>query len=164
MVFALAVVLTVLGMLVPMSKQEAATISNDVNNTLNSLQAIGGLSLTSYIFGNNFMICLIMFIPIAGPIFGFIVLFNSGTALSAIAITQGFPPWLALVAEFLTPVFWLEFAAYSTAISGSIWLLRRSMQHRGKHELRNTSLLVTICAAILLIGAIVETAIIALAA
>ena len=160
-IFALALIVTVLGMLVPLSPQQAKTIYDDVNSTLQSSQANG--TLASYIFGNNLMICLIMFIPIAGPIVGFTIIFSSGTALSAIAIAQGYPPYLALIAEFVTPVFWLEFVAYSTAIAGSIWLLRRMLQHKGKYEIRNTCILIAICAVILLVTAHIETTIIGLA-
>ena len=160
-IFVAALLITVLGMLIPISNQDANKISNDLNATVNSLKATN--SLPSYIFGNNFVICLMMFIPIAGPIFGFYVLFNTGTALSAVAISQGYPPLLALLAEFLTPVFWLEFAAYSIAIAESIWLLRRILQKPTIHEFKNAGILVTICAVILFVSAYIETAIISLA-
>lgn len=159
-IFILSVIFTALGTLVPISSQDATNISNDLNSTVQSLKENG--ALTTYIFGNNFMICLIMFIPIAGPILGFFILFNTGTAISAIAMTEGYSPYVALIAQFATPIIWLEFAAYSTAIAGSIWLTRRILQHRGKHEFRNTCLLVTICGIILLISAYVETAFISL--
>jgi hypothetical protein len=160
-VFILAIIFTALGMFVPLSSQDATTISKDLNNTVSSLKENN--ALTSYIFGNNFMICLIMFIPVAGPILGFFILFNTGTAISAIATTEGLPPFATFIAQFSTPIIWLEFAAYSTAIAGSIWLFRRILQQRGKYEIRNTCILVAICAIILLIGAYAETAIIALA-
>jgi hypothetical protein len=53
-------------------------------------------------------------------------------------------------------VFWLEFVTYSIAITESIWLVRRIMQRRWL-ELKNTGITIGICAALLIIGAIVET-------
>ncbi len=160
-IFVVALVITVLGMLAPLTAQQANDLSQNLNQTVDSLKTNG--ALTSYIFGNNFMICLIMFIPIVGPIFGLYALFNTGTAITAIATAQGYPPFIALFAEFLTPIFWLEFAAYSIAIAESIWLLGRILQQRSKSEIMNAVGFVTICAMILLVSAFVETWIISLA-
>ena len=62
---------------------------------------------------------------------------------------------IGLLSLVLTPVFWLEFIAYSTAMAESIWLTRRLMQRRWL-ELKNTAILIGICAAILIVSAIVE--------
>jgi hypothetical protein len=96
-----------------------------------------------------------MFVPLIGPIIGFIILGNTGVALGAISSVQGYPVWIELLSLVLTPVFWLEFAAYSTAIAEGIWLTRRLMQRRWL-ELKNTAILIGICAAILIVSAIVE--------
>jgi len=156
-IFIIASILTVIGAYIPVSSQDAQTISNQLNSTLNTHKANG--TLTEYIFLNNFEICLIMFIPIIGPVLGFIILFDTGTALGAIASVQGYPVALGLISLVLTPVFWLEFTAYSTAIAESIWLFRRITQFRWrmiKRELKNCGILIGICAAILIVGAIVE--------
>ena len=81
---------------------------------------------------------------------------------SAIATNGGYPSILAFVALFLTPVAWIEYAAYSTAMAESIWLFRRLMQRLGLRELRNTAIFISICAVLLVVGAIVETALISL--
>jgi hypothetical protein len=96
-----------------------------------------------------------MFVPIIGPIIGFIILFDTGVALGAIASVQGYPVYIGLLSLVITPVFWLEFAAYSTAMAESIWLTRRIFQRRWR-ELKNTAILIGICAAILIVSAIVE--------
>jgi uncharacterized membrane protein SpoIIM required for sporulation len=152
-IFLVAVLLTVIGSYVPLSHQDATSISNDINQTRSTYEANGGL--TQYIFLNNFSICLLMFIPIIGPLLGFYILFNTGIALGAIATTSGYPVILVLISLAITPVFWLEFATYSIAITESIWLVRRIMQRRWR-ELKNTGILIGICAALLIIGAIVE--------
>jgi len=154
----LALLVTALGMLVPTSQQEAELINNNLNQTVSSLTQGGGM--VQFIFGNNFMICLLMFIPIIGPLLGFFALFNTGTVINAIAIAEGYPSALVFIALFLTPVAWIEYAAYSTAISESIWLFRRFLQKQTWRELRITSIFISICGVLLLIGAIVEAVII----
>ena len=152
-IFIFAFIVTVIGSYIPISHQYATSISNSLNETVNTEKASG--TLTEYIFVNNFSIDLVMFIPLIGPIIGFIILGNTGVALGAISYVQGYPAWVALISELLTPVFWLEFIAYSTAIAESIWLTRRLMQRRWL-ELKNTAILIGICAGILIISAVIE--------
>ena len=158
-IFVLAFIVTVIGSYIPISHQDALSISNSLNSTVNTHKSNG--SLTEYIFINNFSIDLVMFIPIIGPIIGFIILGNTGVALGAISSVQGYPVWVELLSLILTPVFWLEFIAYSTAIAESIWLTRRLMQRRWL-ELKNTAILIGICAAILIVSAIIEVWLISL--
>lgn len=159
-VLIVALVITVVGSFMPMNSQEAKQINDELNKIVNSLSENG--ALMQYIFGNNFFICLLMFIPIIGPLLGFYVLFNTGTVVGAVATAGGYPPIVAFVALFLTPVAWLEFASYSVAMSESVWLFRRILQGRGKHEFKNASLFIALCAVLLLLGAITETALISI--
>ncbi len=148
-----------------MSAQDAQQISDDLNQTVTTLGNEG--ALVPYIFGNNLLICLLMFVPVIGPILGLYIMFNTGTVIGAIATAGGYSPALALVALFITPIAWIEFAAYSTAMTESIWLFRRFLQgwRVGLHELRkNTTLFVAIAAVLLAVGAIVETALISVGA
>ena len=158
-IFVVSFILTVVGAYVPLSHSDAQTISNQLNETLQTHRSNG--TLTEYIFINNFEICLLMFVPIIGPVLGLFILFDTGVALGAIASIQGYPVGLGLLSLILTPVFWLEFAAYSTAMAESIWLFRRLLQKRWL-ELKNTAILIGICAAILIVGAIVEVWLISL--
>jgi hypothetical protein len=159
-IFIIAFIVTVVGSFLPISHQDAQTISNQLNETLNTHKSDN--SLTEYIFFNNFSICLLMFVPIIGPILGFIILFDTGAALGAITSVQGYPVAIGLLSLILTPVFWLEFAAYSTAMAESIWLFRRLLQQRWL-ELKNTAILIGICAGILIVGALVEVWLISIA-
>ena len=93
-IFLIAILVTVIGSYIPLSTQDAATISQQVNATLNEHKASN--TLTTYIFLNNFEICLVMFIPVAGAALGLFILFDTGVALGAIATTQGYPVWLGL--------------------------------------------------------------------
>jgi uncharacterized membrane protein SpoIIM required for sporulation len=152
-IFILAFILTVVGSYIPLSHNDAQAISDTLNSTLNTHKANN--SLTEYIFLNNFEICLLMFIPIIGAVLGLAILFNTGIALGAIATVQGYPVAIGLLSLVLTPVFWLEFTAYSIAIAESIWLTRRLIQKRWL-EPRNAAILIALCAGILIVGAIVE--------
>jgi uncharacterized membrane protein SpoIIM required for sporulation len=149
----LAIILSI-GTLMPISQIDAEKANDEITQQVNDLQAKG--LLVPYIFGNNFMITLIMFIPFLGPLFGGYVIFNTGTVIGARAVANNIPPLLWVASLFLTPVGWLEFAAYSLAIAGSIWLTIRVFQSRMMHELRNTAKFVTIAAVILLVSAVIE--------
>ena len=153
-IFAIGFIITVIGAFIPVTGQDAQTRYDEVNQTLQQNPTF--LGRTAAIFQNNFLICLLMFIPILGPILGMGILFNTGLSLSAISYVQHYPSWLGLLSLVLTPVFWLEFAAYSIAMAESIWLTRRLLQLRWK-ELKNTAIFIGICAAILIVGAVVET-------
>ena len=152
-IFLLAILVTVIGSFVPLSSQDAYKLSYDLNQTLNQNKASD--TLPQYIFLNNFKICLLMFVPIIGPALGLFILFDTGLALGAITSTQGYPVSLGLLSLVVTPVFWLEFAAYSTAMAESIWLFRRLTQWRWR-ELKWTGIFIGICAGLLAIGAVVE--------
>jgi uncharacterized membrane protein SpoIIM required for sporulation len=154
-IFIIAIIITAAGTFTPIEEKEANEISKELNQTSNSLKTNN--VLLQYIFGNNFMLTLIMFAPIIGIIFGAYVLYSTGAVIAAIAISEQFPPALSLIALFLTPVAWLEFIAYSTAMAESIWLTRRLWQRRGKHELINACKFISVCAVILLVAAIIET-------
>ncbi len=153
LVFVLAFVVTAVGSYVPLSHSDAQSISNGVNATITSHKSTA--SLAEYIFINNFSICLLMFVPIVGPIVGMFIIFDTGIALGAISTVQGYPPFVALISELILPIFWLEFIAYSTAMAEGIWLSRRLMQRRW-FELKNMVILIGICAVILAGSAVLE--------
>lgn len=153
-IFAIAFLITVIGAFIPVTGQDAQSRYNDVNQTLQENPTFVGRTIA--IFQNNFIICLLMFVPVLGVVLGMGILFNTGLSLSAISYVQHYPSWLGLLSLVLTPVFWLEFAAYSIAMAESIWLTRRLLQGRWR-EVKNTAILIGICAAILIVGAVVET-------
>lgn len=156
LIFVVIVILTDLATLTPMDEKTATETYNDANQTFNALKTND--SLLQFIFGNNLMVTMLMFVPFIGPIFGFIALYNTGVVIEAELIALHIPPTAGFFVVFLTPVGWLEFAAYSTAIAGSVWLSARISQKRAKHELANTAKFIAVCAVILLISAIIEAA------
>jgi hypothetical protein len=147
--FVIALTATVVGLLVfriPVS--EAQKVRDDLQE--------GFLNDPRFIFGNNLIHTLIMFVPIIGPFWGCFVLFNTGAAIAIIGIAEGIPPILAFLLLFFTPIFWLEFGVYSVAMGQSVIWLLKMIRHRGKKEAIRTCILVTICASILLLSAVVE--------
>jgi len=156
----IAIFLLLLGSLVRLSPQDAKQLTNSLNQTFPSNQS--SVTLAGSIFLHNLYICLLMFVPVIGPILGFLSFFVTGIGLNAIASVQGYPPFLALLILAITPHTWLEFASYSIAITESIWLFRRLLQGRWR-ELKNTAILIGLCTILLLFAAIVETWLISLA-
>lgn len=151
--FLLSFIITIVGVVTPLSFEEADSLSKEVE------QLRQNISL-QFIFGNNFMICLLMFVPIAGPVFGFYALYNTGVLIAADSIAHGLSPLTSSLLLFIYPVVWLEFLAYSTAFAESVWLIWRIIHHRGRRELVNACILISICAVILLAAAIIEIALI----
>jgi len=109
-----------------------------------------------YVFGNNFMHCLIMFIPAAGVAYGMFVMFNTGYVIEMLAVAQGMPAPLAFVNLFLLPFTWMEFICYSIAMGQSIILAFTLFKGKIKHKLYETYKWITVCAIILLISALIE--------
>jgi uncharacterized membrane protein SpoIIM required for sporulation len=159
-VFLLAVIITIAGLSVPISQDEKDRINEQLEQTRKTIEDTEGIQAVSIIFGNNFMICLIMFIPFFGPFFGSIVLFNTGTAIAAQSSVLGASPLTVFSYLFFFPFTWLEFLAYSIAFTQSFWLFWRLIQRKGKREIVNTCILISICAMALLVAAIIEVALI----
>jgi uncharacterized membrane protein SpoIIM required for sporulation len=157
--FLVAVSVSAIGSLMPLTSEEANSINNELNQTSNTLHSLSTLSQVSFIFGNNFMLCLLAFIPLFGAFFEFYVMLSTGVAIAAISYGQMNPP-LALFSLFIFPFTWLEFLAYSIAITESFWLFWRLIHKKGKREIKNASILISISAVLLLVAAIIETAII----
>jgi hypothetical protein len=153
MVFLAAVFALVIGSLTTLSHSQAQYISDALNQTLNDNRANN--TLIQHIFINNFIICLLMFIPLAGAGLGLYILYNTGVALSAIASIQGYSAYSGFLNLVVTPIFWIEFAAYAIAMAQSVWLFRRMLQGRWG-ELKWTGVFIGICALLLIVGAVVE--------
>jgi hypothetical protein len=156
LVFAVIMIVTALATLTPMDEKTAIEKNNEINQTVIAGKAND--TLTQDIYGNNFFLTMIMFIPFVGPVIGFYAFYNTGVVIEAEAITLHLPPTLAFFSLFLLPIAWLEFASYSIAIAGSVWLTARMFQRSFKHELVNTAKFISVCAVLLLISAVIEAA------
>ncbi len=161
----LAVVATLAGMLVPLSPEEAQMISDQLNRTITENTAQG--TLISTIFLNNFSLCLLMFIPLAGLVIGLFILFSTGMAFRAVfdmqaasGISSATPEiqisTALLVLVLVAATFLLEYVSYAIGMTESVWLFRRLL-HRRWSELKSALKLIGLVALLLIIGALVET-------
>jgi hypothetical protein len=151
--FLLLVFVMSIGAVMPLTQEEASRINNEREQLVENVSV-------QLIFGNNMMISLIMFVPVAGPIFGFLALYNTGTVFAAESMASGMPPLLIILYVLIIPVAWLEFLCYSTALAESVWLIQRARQGMMKRELKNAAILISIVAVTLLVAAIMETALV----
>ena len=154
--FFISLIVTVAGVLTPLSSEEAETLSKELDQRRESIKEMDILQSTSSILGNNFMICLLSFTPIAGPIFGFLVLYSTGVVIAADSIAHGFHPLLGFISLFILPIVWMEFCAYSMAFAESTWLTWLIIKGKGRNELRKTCIFIAICAVVLLAAAFIE--------
>jgi len=153
--FIISVVVTIAGTLIPLSAAEAEEINESMNQTRNTLNNMQLLNQVTFIFGNNFFICLLAFIPIAGIFLELYVLFNTGIAIAGLSYGIAHPS-LVFLNLLVLPFGWLEFLAYSIGISEGVWLFWRIIKHRGRRELVYASMFITICAVLLLAAAFIE--------
>jgi len=166
-VLALSILATLIGMLVPVSPQQAQLITDQLNQIVNNGTANG--TLIPDIFLNNFPLCLLMFVPLAGFGIGMFILFSTGQAFRAVfeiqaangvatASSVDISATTAILALFLIgAVFLIEYVSYAIGMAESIWLFRRLLQNRWKSELKYLLIFIGIVALLLIIGAIVET-------
>ena len=160
--FLLSIIITVAGILTPLSDEEIDILGEGLVGTQETIESIPAVQQVSFIFGNNLMMCLAGFVPIVGPIFECYVLYSTGVVMTAYVAYENLEtsPLLLFFLLFIFPFTWLEFLAYSTAIAESFWLTWRIIQHKGKREIKNTCILISICAVMLLVAAIIEAALI----
>jgi len=162
--FVIAVSLTLIGSLVPLSPQFAKEINDSINQTRN--QGLENGTLAPSILLNNFGLCLAMFIPLVGAFLGLFIMFNTGLAFSAAIQVQSttavstpldISPTTAVIALLVFGlVFLLEYVSYSIGMAESIWLFQR-LRQRKWGELKNAAILIGIVAVLLIVGAVVET-------
>lgn len=159
----IALLTTMAGMLVQVSPEEAELIYTQLNQTQSSP------NLAPEIFVNNFTLCLLMFIPLAGLGIGLFILFSTGMAFRAIFDYQAAHGLTNTAAAsdltattaiglllLIGAVFVIEYVSYAVAMTESVWFFRRILQKRWR-EVRITLALIGLVALLLGIGAIVET-------
>ena len=160
--FLLLFVIAVSGVMTPLTPEDAQSLNDQLEQTQQDIQSMSLLSCGLKIFTNNFLISLVLFVPLVGPFFGIFVMHNTGMVIAAQSITAPThpPPMLVLFILFIFPFTWMEFLAYSVAFSESIWLLWRIIQRKGKSELVNALILILVCLLTLLAAAFIEMALI----
>jgi uncharacterized membrane protein SpoIIM required for sporulation len=153
--FALCIAITAVGAASKIESFEAHNIVGEFNETEKMLNTIG----VQFIFGNNLMYCIMMFIPVLGPYYGSIVLYSTGRVLAALGATTGVNPLGLFMTLFIYPHAWLEYVSYSLAISESFWLMFSFVTNRGiglRNEVSIAAKVMAICAVLLLLAAFTE--------
>ncbi len=168
--FLLAVLATIVGFMIPVSQSEAQIISDQLNQTVT--QGTQNGTLIPDIFLNNYRLCLLMFIPLAGAALGLGILFFTGQAFRAVLEIQASGGAAAassaaaanmtasaaiLTLVMIALVFLLEYVSYTIAMTESVWLFRRLLQNKWKGELKYLLIFIGTVTAFLIIGAVVET-------
>ena len=165
-VFALTLIALAAGFAVPVSPEFAQDVYGQLNRTVTEGTASG--TLAPDIFRNNFLLCLAMFIPLAGIGIGLFIMFSTGLAFRAVLEVQlatgvsAAPPvsfdfsTAVLALALIGITFVAEFVSYTIGMTESVWLFRRLTQRRWR-ELKLTAKLIGVVALLLAIGAIVET-------
>jgi len=111
------------------------------------------------IFLNNLLLTLVVFVPFFGIVFSLFVQFNTGYAIGAIAQTEGVSNVLITLLLLTTPVGVLEYVSYIFALAESIILAYSAYKRQLKHRLVNSTWkTILLVAVLLLIGAVVEAA------
>lgn len=153
LVLLLAFLITFIGTITPVTQEEAEARRREFEK----FERIPDEFMFQLIFGNNFYLCLLMFLPFLGPILGFYVLHNTGQVIGAVAIAEGFNPATTFITIFIFPFAWMEYIAYSIAISQSFWLTLSIFRRKFKVELFKTCIFIVLCAIILILAALIES-------
>jgi hypothetical protein len=139
-----------------------AKLSPEQARSLNG--SVSGISPTTLpIFFNNARVDLVEFIPVVGPAFGVYVSYDTGIVIAAIAETSSLPVGglVAFLSLVITPIFWMEFFAYSLAVEESVALVV-SARNRAlfRTELRSLAGSVLLALAVLFVSAHLEATIV----
>jgi len=159
-VFEFLVIVTMIGAGQPVSSPSASSLVNGLNATIPYSSGTEAIAIS--IFKNNYMLALIMAIPLAGPVMATYTSFNTGYMMSAQAVvySQQYNIALTGINRFLgimvTPVFWLEFVCYSAAVLESIYLLQSLFTRSFSKELIRAIIVIIGITVILFISAQVE--------
>ena len=148
--FAFCLLITFLGAIAPINASEAEELVESVEKELQCLRNF------TFIFGNNFTHCLMLFVPFIGPLYAILVFYSTGRFIAALAAVRQMssPQLFGFLLRF--PHTWMEYFAYSLAISQSIWLAISILRRRLRREVSASCVAVTVCALILLSAAVVE--------
>jgi uncharacterized membrane protein SpoIIM required for sporulation len=154
--FLLSIVITIAGVLTPLSPEDLKSYNDQYNQLENDLKGNNVWQDTIYIFTNNIKICLLMFVPIAGLLLGSYILYNTGQIIEAESHTLNVSGLVVFGALFISPHTWLEFMAYSIALASSMWLIWKATKHQLRKEIIQTLKLIGFSALILLAAAFIE--------
>jgi uncharacterized membrane protein SpoIIM required for sporulation len=102
---------------------EESFFSSILSQTDASLKGASYPQLFSQIFFNNFRIALFNMIPAYGGLPLVTSTYNTSRVVEAIAVSQGYSPWVVVVNLVTLPHSWLELTAYPLAVMEGFYLL-----------------------------------------
>jgi len=136
------------------SPEDAQQIASEIENLI-------ATTTWTDIFLNNFLLTLVTFTPAFGIFFAVYVQFNTGYAFGALAQNYHVNNLQITLLTLVTPVGILEYSAYILALAESIILVYSIYKKELKKRLvTHTWKTLTAVALLLLIGAVVEAALI----
>lgn len=135
---------------VPFSSEEVASLLEEAEKILRQRYTILD------IFINNFLISLIMFVPVAGPIIGGYVIYTTGRLIGALSLSTGIPSILLISMTIITFYGFIEFLAYGTAFTESMILTYSMFKRKTRIELKWLIISISATAVLLLIAAVLE--------
>ncbi|MEM1580109.1 MAG: hypothetical protein QXE61_01210 [Nitrososphaerota archaeon] len=139
---------------IPISEEEAKILMEEAKKILS--EKYGVLD----IFIHNFMIALLMFLPIIGIIIGGYAIYTTGKLIGVLANTYGIPSSILIISTIITLYGLIEFLAYGIAFSENIFLTKSIISRRLKREGKLTIISIALTALLLLIAATIEYALI----
>jgi len=146
---------TIFGTMTPVAYEEAKEVYKEF------VESSEYISTAQFIFGNNFLHCLVMFVPAVGPVYGLYIMYNTGVMLKMFAVAQGVDVFLAFLGVFLFPFAWMEYIAYALAMSQSVLSLESLLKKQAMSELVRMCVWIAVCAVILLAAAAIEALLLA---
>jgi hypothetical protein len=156
-VFLVCFIITCIGALYPLSQEDAVIIVEGSSDLVDLVQSLNFQLTASLIFGNNLMLCLIMFTPFLGPVLGAYFLFSTGLYFGAEATILSLNPIFLLGFTFILPFAWLEYISYAIAISSSFWFTLMLVRRKMKNEIGRMVKSIAVCSLLLLAASFIET-------
>lgn len=147
------IIIIAIGSSSPLSENQSSDILREFENNLPEID-------TQPIFSNNFIIALIMIIPIFGLAIGVIVLHSTGIIIAATGMSVDIPGILLLLSLLVFPFSWLEFLSYAAAMTQSVFLVLGLFRKHFKNELIRTAFLLITIFVMLFVAAFIETVLI----
>jgi len=136
--------------IMPLSADEMTSLMEEAERILREKYTIID------IFLNNFMISLIIFIPIVGPFIGGYVIYFTGRLIGSLAASTGIPSIFLISMTIITFYGLIEFLAYGTAFTESIIFAYSIFKKKSRIESRWLIISIAAVAVLLLIAATIE--------
>ncbi|MGQ9469373.1 MAG: hypothetical protein ACUVTD_06055 [Nitrososphaerales archaeon] len=146
--FTLGIVATLVGIFTPIDYASAQAIIQEV-----PLPSEITLLL---IIENNLSIALVGFVPIVGIFWTLFVLYSTGVVVSSFAVMNDVSPVLSLLYLIGNPILWIEYIAYTLAMTESTMLIYSIFKKGILEELKIALLVLLVVILLLVIGAVIE--------